>query len=157
MNTPLSWIAKQVDTHRLLSQVVVAILIFSPGVWAINRNFNDDNARSAQGAIDRGYINCLQQNNNRTVLADVVMIAYDSGGSLDFTKVPSFAKLDEPTKQFFTDLKNLTADQPSEQTDPQSARNRALAKLVLRNCPSEYPTHTPGLSADTPANTTKKP
>lgn len=151
MRRPMAWMARVFDAHRIVSTVLIVVLVASPGFFAISRNFNDDNARQAQNDIDVGYVSCLRGNDNKTVLASVVKIAYDSGTTLDFTKVPSFANLDPATKQFFSDLRDLTARQPNQQTDPNSSRNQALAKLTLRDCAREFPHHTPGLTVESTA------
>lgn len=144
------WLGRQSDRHRVLTTVLALTLVAGPGYLALQHNADQDVARQAQNSIDDGYVSCLRGNDSRQVLTDVVKIAYDSGGSLDFTKVPAFNNLDAATREFFLELRDLTSAAPDPAKDPESARNRALAKLTLRDCEAEFPHHSPGLTVSAP-------
>lgn len=103
---------------------------------------------AAQDATDVNYMSCLRGNELRELMILQTELAYSAGSALDFTAVPSFASLPAETRQFFTDLADISrVAREAAATNPAHPKNSILTEIrkQLRDCEAEWPAHTPGL------------
>lgn len=123
-------------------------LVFALVVVAIVKIDQRDEREDDQKELDLNYLSCLRGNELRDLMILQTEMAYSSGAVLDFTAVPSFSTLPAETRQFFTDLADISrVAREAAATNPAHPKNSILTEIrkQLRDCEAEWPAHTPGL------------
>lgn len=127
---------------RLAFAVMVAQSMF--GFYQTDRISDDrvDDAKAlaldlAQRTADEQYDTCLQRNEFRTIVSNIVILSTE-GRTVDLTGVEGFDLLSEETQKFLLNLREETAANDGAD-NPMSFRNKALAELALADCEAEHP------------------
>lgn len=103
-----------------------------------------DKQHDRQQTIDTGYIGCLRYNDTRLLFRDILLDAYgtDTAPQFDLSALPQFQAIND---QAVKDLLLLLTSSSTGDTAT-DRRDRSYARTGTRDCETEYPTHTRGLS-----------
>lgn len=95
LRATLHWLDDQrFAWQRRLVAYILVVSAFAACLVLIQQNYDADVRRS-----------CADRASGRQVLRGLVITAY-SQGPPDYSRIPSFNELDEPTKRFLSDLGN---------------------------------------------------
>lgn len=136
---------RNVPLWQFLVSILGLTLVFFMVVVAIVKIDHREEREDAQQDMDQSYLSCLRGNEIRQVQIEN---EGEPSRPLDLTVLPSVQHAPQWFQDVVAELKQASEYAASQPIDPNSRTGRRIARIKqqVRDCESEWRTHTPGLT-----------